>query len=214
MFNLKFKRISIMATLIAKEISMRISKLNILMMYISSMLCFNLTASAHEHVLHEQPSNLSVETLQIQSLQVTGKLSALASDITDLKFSEIFNMPVGPRGMEPSAKLLALNNKQVRVVGYMAKQETPTPGLFIMTPLAVSMGDEDDKFSDDMPANSIFVHVDNSEALVHYVPGLISVIGVLSVGNVNEPDGRISYVQIKLDPTLSGLVATENHASK
>ena len=193
---------------------MRICKFNILVKYISLMLCFSLTARAHEQVSHEQPSNLPVETLQIQSLQVTGKLSVLTSGVSDLKFSEIFNMPVGPRGMEPSAKLLALNNKQVRIVGYMAKQETPTPGLFIMTPLAVNMGDEDDKFSDDMPANSIFVHVDNSEALVHYVPGLISVVGVLSVGNVNEPDGRISYVQIKFNPTLSGLIETENQAFK
>ena len=214
MFNLKFKRITIVFNLMVKEISMHMSKCNILVMYISLMLCFNLTASAHEQNSHEQHSNLPVETLQIQSLQVTGKLPVLANDITDLKFNEIFNMPVGPRGMEPSAKLLALNNKQVRIVGYMAKQETPTPGLFIMTPLAVNMGDEDDKFSDDMPANSVFVHVDNSEALVHYVPGLISVIGVLSVGNVNEPDGRISYVQIKLNPTLSGLIETENQALK
>ena len=198
---------------------MRTSQSNILVMFVSLVLCSNLTARAHEQGSHEQHSNLPVETLQIQSLQVTGKLPVVANDIADLKFNEIFNMPVGPRGLEPSAKLLALNNKQVRIVGYMAKQETPTPGLFIMTPLAVSMGDEDDKFADDMPANSVFVHVDNSAALVHYVPGLISVIGVLSVGNLNEPDGRISYVQIKLNPSLSGLklsglVATENHASK
>ena len=196
---------------------MRINKFNSLVINTCLMLCFVLPVkahekAAHEHALNEQHSNLPVETVQIQSLQVTGKLPVLASGITDLKFNEIFNMPVGPRGMEPSNKLLALNNKLVRIVGYMAKQETPTPGLFIMTPLAVNMGDEDDKFADDMPANSIFVHVDNNEALVHYVPGLISLIGVLSVGNVNEVDGRISYVQIKLDPTLSGLVATENQA--
>ena len=196
---------------------MRTSKLNILVTTASLMLCFILPAKAHENVAHEQSShdqhsNLPAETLQIQSLQVTGKLPVLANGITDLKFNEIFNMPVGPRGLTPSSKLLSLNNKLVRIVGYMAKQETPTPGLFIVTPLAVNMGDEDDKFADDMPANSIFVHVDNNEALVHYVPGLISLIGVLSVGNVNEVDGRISYVQIKLDPTLSGLVKVENQA--
>jgi hypothetical protein len=199
---------------------MRISKFNILVICISLMLCFVLPIKAHENAQHEQVtyeqssneqlSNLPTKTLHIQSLQVIGKLPVLANGITDLKFNEIFNMPVGPRGMEPSSKLLSLNSKLVRIVGYMAKQETPTPGLFIMTPLAVNMGDEDDKFADDMPANSIFVHVDNSEALVQYVPGLISLIGVLSVGNVNEVDGRISYVQIKLDSTLSGLVATEN----
>ncbi len=159
---------------------------------------------AHESV---QASNepLLNSSLQIQSLQVKGQLPVLDKGIADLKFNEVFKTPVGPRGMEPSEKLISLNNKRVRIVGYMAKQETPTPGLFIVSPLPVNMGDEDDKFADDMPANSIFVHLDNPNVLVDYVPGLINLIGVLSVGNAHEVDDRISYVRVKLDPELSGL---------
>lgn len=163
---------------------------------------------------HEQSINTSsAELLHLQGLQVNGTLPALTNGATDLKFSELFKMPVGPRGMESSAKLLSLDNKPVRIVGYMAKQETPTPGLFIMTPLPVNMGDEDDKFADDMPANSIFVHLDNPDTLVMYTPGLISLTGILSLGNVQEVDGRISYVRVHLDPILSGLNVKESHAN-
>ena len=184
---------------------MHFTKLSILVINTSLMLCVILPVKAHEQVSNEQLISSPVEILPIQSLQVTGKLPVLANGITDLKFNEIYKMPVGPRGMEPSSKLLSLNNKRVRIVGYMAKQETPTQGLFIVSPLAVNMGDEDDKFADDMPANSIFVHVENNEAMVKYVPGLIHLIGVLNVGNANEIDGRISYVRVKLDPALSGI---------
>ena len=162
---------------------------------------------------NEQSANTSAKLLQLQGLQVNGALPALTNGATDLKFSELFKLPVGPRGMESSAKLLSLDNKPVRIIGYMAKQETPTPGLFIMTPLPVNMGDEDDKFADDMPANSIFVHVDNSDALVVYTPGLINLTGLLSLGNLQEVDGRISYVRVHLDPVLSGLTDKESHAN-
>lgn len=162
---------------------------------------------------HEQSINTSAEHLLLQGLQINGTLPALTNGTTDLKFSELFKMPVGSRGMESSAKLLSLDNKPVRIGGYMAKQETPTPGLFILTPLPVNMGDEDDKFADDMPANSIFVHVDNPNALVLYTPGLINLTGLLSLGNVQEVDGRISYVRVHLDPILSGLNVKESHVN-
>lgn len=171
-------------------------------------LCTALLANAHEPSI-----DTSGELLLLQGLQVNGALPALANGITDLKFSELFKMPVGSRGMESSAKLLSLDNKPVRIVGYMAKQETPTPGLFILTPLPVNMGDEDDKFADDMPANSIFVHVDNPDALVLYTPGLINLTGLLSLGKAQEVDGRISYVRVHLDPVLSSLNVKESHAN-
>lgn len=188
---------------------MRNRKLNILMVAVALTLSFILSAQAHDSA-----ANLTTETLQIQFLQVTGKLPVLAIGVTDLKFNELYKMPVGPRGIEPSAKLQSLNNKLVRIVGYMAKQETLTPGLFIMTPLAVNIGDEDDKFADDMPANSIFVHLEGANQVVNYVPGLINVVGVLNVGSKHEIDGRISYVQLKLDSKLSGLVEHDAQALK
>jgi hypothetical protein len=177
---------------------------------IGAFLSINVGLPLHAHESAQlSKESLSTPSLQIQSLQVKGQLPVLSNSITDLKFNEMFKTPVGPRGMEPSEKLLSLNNKHVRIVGYMAKQETPTPGLFIVSPLPINMGDEDDKFADDMPANSVFIHLDNPNVLVDYVPGLINLTGLLSVGNSLEVDDRISYVRVKLDPELSGLTTTK-----
>lgn len=166
------------------------------------------TASAHEagHE-HAQPPMSS-------ALQVNGPLPALPSGVTELKFSEIYTLPVGPRGLEPSAKLLSLNGKQVRLVGYMAKQDEATPGVFILSPLPVLMGHEDESFADDMPATSVFVHLHDAQQINGYVPGLINLSGVLNVGEWHEADGRISYVRLQLDAAQSAqLVRPETTAA-
>lgn len=154
-------------------------------------------ASAHEagHE-HAQPPMSS-------ALQVNGPLPALPAGVTELKFNEIYKLPVGPRGLEPSAKLLSLNGKQVRLLGYMAKQDEATPGVFILSPLPVLMGHEDESFADDMPANAVFVHLHDARQINGYVPGLINLSGVLSVGQWHEADGRISYVRLQLDAEQS-----------
>ncbi|MGX8883343.1 hypothetical protein ACWWD9_09025 [Methylovorus sp. SPW-M1] len=149
--------------------------------------------AGHEHA---QPPMSS-------ALQVNGPLPALPAGVTELKFSEIYKLPVGPRGLEPSAKLLSLNGKQVRLLGYMAKQDEATPGVFILSPLPVLMGHEDESFADDMPATSVFVHLHDARQINGYVPGLINLSGVLSVGEWHEADGRISYVRLQLDAVQS-----------
>ncbi|MGH9884568.1 MAG: hypothetical protein ACREBE_03515, partial [bacterium] len=73
------------------------------------------------------------------------------AEVSELRFGEIFEMPVGPRGLEPSAKLLELDGKHVRMRGYMVRAETPTPGVFILSPFPVALGDEDESLADDLP---------------------------------------------------------------
>src|SRR5262245_11529790 len=91
------------------------------------------------------------------ALAVNGELPKLPPDVTDLKFHEFFTMPVGPRGLEPTEKLLSLNGQRVRVVGYMAQQEAPVAGLFHLTPLPVALGEEDESLADSLPPSTVFV---------------------------------------------------------
>ena len=135
-----------------------------------------------------------------------GELPA-PSGVTDLKFREFFKMPIGPRGLEASDKLIALAGKRVRILGYMARQETPAAGMFILAPLPVSLGDEDESLSDDLPASSIFVHVAGAgearpgEARpVAYFSGLLRLTGTLRLGPHEESDGHVSTVRLELDP--------------
>ncbi len=138
------------------------------------------------------------------SVIVAGELPKPPSDTTDLKFRELFKLPIGSRGLEPSEKLIGLKGKRVRMVGYMAKEENPTAGLFILSPLPVNLGDEDESFADDLPASAVYVHLDsNSNHFVPYLPGLIKLTGILQVGFAQEIDGRVSTVRLLLDAPLS-----------
>jgi hypothetical protein len=143
--------------------------------------------------------------------------SAPTQDATDLKFRDFFKMPVGPRGLQPTEKLLGLNGKRVRILGYMARQEQPAAGTLLLTPLPVTMGDADEGLADDLPATAVFVHLESGGRSVPYVPGLIKLAGVLSVGGQDEADGRVSTVRLTLDAAASDAFLRslqQRHASK
>jgi hypothetical protein len=137
-------------------------------------------------------------------LQVRAGLPPLEG-ATDLKFRDFFTLPVGPKGLVPSDRLLGLAGQRVRVVGYMARQEQPSPGILIVAPLPVALGDEDESYSDDLPATALYVHLADADRRhgVPWMPGLLSFSGVLRIGATSEADGRMSFVRLELDPELS-----------
>jgi hypothetical protein len=139
------------------------------------------------------------------SVAVKGTLSAPPPGVTDLKFREMFKMPIGPKGLELSEKLSELAGKKVRMVGYMVAQDDDTPGQFILSPLPVEVGDEDESLSDDLPASSVFVHAAPAAAQrdIPHLRGLISVTGTLRVGPREEAGGRVSSFQLELDDSAS-----------
>lgn len=135
----------------------------------------------------------------------------------DLKFFEFFKMPIGPRGLQPTEKLVGLDGKRVRILGYMAKQERPAAGMFLLTPLPISMADEDEGLADDLPPSTVFVHFESKDRSLSYIPGVITLIGMLSVGAKSEADGRVSSVRLMLDDALSQKFlggSQQRHASK
>ncbi len=146
-------------------------------------------------------------------LQFRGNISSPPKGVVDIKFREFFKMPMGPHGLEPTEKLLSLNGKQVRIIGYMVNAEEPVAGPFILAPLAVSMAEKEDGPADDMPATTLFVHIENGENwVVPHVSGLLKLIGTLELGNREESDGRVSSIRLKLDPELSRKLLDGSHA--
>ncbi len=132
------------------------------------------------------------------------KRESTESGVTELKFHDFFKLPVGPRGLEPTQKLLAMNGQRVQMIGYMARQENPVAGMFILSPLPVSMGDEDDSLADDLPASAVFVHsASQADRVVPYRDGLIKLSGRLELGPQEEADGHVSTVRLTLDPTIN-----------
>jgi len=118
----------------------------------------------------------------------------------ELTFREFFALPVGPRGLEPTERLLALQGRTVRLRGFAAQWTDPPAGLILLAPVPVHLGDEDESFADDLPASTVYVHL--SEQATVEVParqGRIAVVGRLDVGPKSEADGRVSFVRLWLD---------------
>ncbi len=160
------------------------------------------------------PAQASTELANIAippaSVAVHGKLPAPAAGEIDLKFGEMFKMPIGPKGLEPTDKLLSLNGKRVRLIGFMAEQETSAKGVIILTPMPVSLGDEDESLSDDLPGNAAFVHLASpyADKPVPNMRGLLHLSGTLQLGPQDEADGHVSSIRLMLDDKTSRLLTT------
>jgi hypothetical protein len=145
----------------------------------------------------------TANTASLNSTQTpsTVVLPPLGEGVSELAFNEFFTLPIGPRGLEPTKKLLRLNNKRVRVVGYMTKDEEPTPGIFMLAAHSVNVAEKADGVADDLPAATLFVHMpaqDKDKALA-YRPTPWVLTGTLQLGNKAEANGRVSYVRLIME---------------
>jgi hypothetical protein len=137
----------------------------------------------------------------ITKTSTTEAQQTLPPGVTELNLKEFYKFPAGPRGLEPTQKLLRLKDKRVQVTGYMVKEEEPTAGLFMLAPLPVSMAEKEDGPADDLPPATLFVHVPPADKnkIIAYRQGLWQLIGILELGNQEEPNGRMSYTRLILD---------------
>ena len=157
---------------------------------------------------HSRSADVQAETRSIQGLSRGAKestsaqtLPRLPAGVTELKFGEFFVLPVGARGLQFTDKLLQLDGQRVRILGWMVRQEAPTPGKLLLAPLPVQLCEHDSEFADDLPPSTVHVFVPGCHGQpVPYTPKLLLLTGAMSVGNREEADGRISFVRLALDP--------------
>lgn len=141
---------------------------------------------------------------RVASLEVLGELPPPPAGVTNIKFGEFFKMPIGPLGLEPTEKLLSLNGQRIRLVGYVVREEDRLPGRFLLSPLPVSLGDEDESLADDLPPTTVFVHLQGiKERSVPYLDGLVKLTGTLEIGAREEGGGRVSTLRLLLDSRVS-----------
>lgn len=132
------------------------------------------------------------------------------ADATSLSFREFFDPSA--RNLQPSSKLLALNGKRVKIVGFMAQMESPPKGAFYLCPRPV-YSDESGAGTADLPVETVRVVVRSAmDRPAPYIPRAIEAVGVLEVGNHVEDDDSVSGVRLILDPPRS--IAAKPTASK
>ena len=135
---------------------------------------------------------------------ITREIPPLPAGVTELKFSEFFVSPIGDRGLTFTEKMRSLDGERVRILGYMAQQEQPVPGLFLFSAIPVRLNEEHYGLADDLPAATMFVLMPTPrDQVVRHAPGLMLLTGTLSIGNHEEADGRISAVRLKLEAAPS-----------
>ena len=124
---------------------------------------------------------------------------ATAQAVAELRFDELFE-PIGPVGLDYSARLRSLEGQRVRLHGYMVAREAAPPGTFLLTAFPVQLHESEYGLADDLPPATVFVEAPAwRDRTVPHRSGTITVIGVLQLGNREEPDGRVSSIRLILD---------------
>lgn len=117
-----------------------------------------------------------------------------------LTFSQFFKRPVGPYGLEPTATLLRLSGHAVALKGFAVQRSEPDAGPWILSPVPVYLGDEDESLSDDLPAS--VAHLDglskDLQDQFRTCPGPVAITGTLELGPRREVDERMSYVRVRV----------------
>jgi hypothetical protein len=129
-----------------------------------------------------------------------------------VSFKDFFRQPGGSKGLQISDTLRHADGQTIRLTGYMVKQESASLGRFMLTPRPVQMSEHADGDADDLPAAWVMVYLDASQKdfAVPHVRGLVELSGVLSVGRLEERDGRVSWVRLQLPTDATrGMTAFE-----
>lgn len=131
--------------------------------------------------------------------EVARDLPPLPEGVSELRFDEFYKMPVGPRGLEPTEKLLSLNGKRVRILGYMANMQMRGNRQMMLAPVPLKAQPLEYGQADDIPATHVLVRVPgNAAQAVPYTPGLLLLTGKLTVGG-RSLDGENAFVRLLLD---------------
>ena len=125
------------------------------------------------------------------------KETASRPPATPLSFKEFFEP--GKKELNPSAKLLSLNGKRVRLIGYMANTEEGFKGGFYLCPRPV-FSDEGGNGDADIPPESVFVVLRSATGKeVAHKPMALEATGILEIGPKTDEDGHVTRIRLVLD---------------
>jgi hypothetical protein len=124
----------------------------------------------------------------------------------DLSFSE-FLLPAGDGGLEFTPRLRSLVGTRVRLSGYMVRQPTVLPGMFVLAPAPLALEAPGACFAIEIPPHAVRVHAPASQRSVRgpFRPGKVVVSGILELGARREIDGHRSYIRIMIDDSATNI---------
>ncbi len=131
-----------------------------------------------------------------------------------IEFQHLLTGPVGARGPRFDPAIQALSGRRVQIRGYMVTHERGHAGLFYLAPRPLLLSEHADGMADDLPATTIAVLLSGRDAdmIPLPTPGVMQLTGTWQFGRREMADGRISWLQLLLDPR-EGLPVAESSGS-
>jgi hypothetical protein len=123
-----------------------------------------------------------------------------------LSFRDFFEPT--PRELKPSTKLLSLDGKRVRLIGFMAHLDADhdggeaalVPGAFYLCPHPTECA-EGGAGTGDLPSSAVLVILPAGwNRMRPFTPRALEVIGRLEQGPRTEANGQVSSIRVFLDP--------------
>ena len=150
------------------------------------------------------------------STQVRSEVRWDSHEATPLELQAFFKMPVGPKGLEVSDKVLTASGQKVRLTGYMVKNELPMLGVFMLSPRPAQLSEHADGDANDLPASVCWVYLDERQKnwIVPHIPGLLTVEGQFTFKRIEALDGSVAWFHLYLAPDAVSAVNIEAHSSQ
>lgn len=165
------------------------------------------------HAVAHQPHEAAPTRPAPRALLVEKALPPPPRGVEELRFRDVFKSPVGAYGLEATERLLSLDGKRVRIVGYMVRQAEGGAGAFALSPLPLTLGDADEGLADDLPPSALLVQMPAQAGLrPDHLSGLIQLTGRLRVGRAESAalPGRVFPATLELDEKVQKLIAKQN----
>lgn len=109
-----------------------------------------------------------------------------AQTFITLAFREFFDSASSADELRPSAKLLGLNHRRVRLVGFMAQMEEPPVGAFYLCAQPVYCDEEGGGTADLPPARVRVVVRSAAQREIAFTPRPLAVTGTLEIDQQNS----------------------------
>jgi|SRR5580765_5607708 len=147
-------------------------------------------------------ASIRISAAMLAALCAAAATAAAIEPATRLAFADFYRYPIGPRGLEPNPRLVALAGARVELSGFVARVHDDAPATFsILASTPVMLDDEDESLADDLPAAVAYLHATDARvgAAITSCRGAVRVAGRLEVGRQPEADGRASFVRLRAD---------------
>jgi hypothetical protein len=148
------------------------------------------------------------------STQVRSQVRLDAEEVTTIRLQSFFKMPIGPKGLEVSEKVL--NGQKIRLTGYMVQNELPTQGVFMLSPRPIQLSEHADGDANDLPAAVCLVYLDDRQKnwVVPHIAGPLTVEGQFTFKRIEASDGSVAWFHLYLAPDAVSAVNTEPRSSQ